>query len=147
MDACIWMALNTVDSKFKEQIITIFRYLAMIYKNEPITFIETLIKIIENRFSFANDLVGNTASRICFDHLQGSVEQVLARYVSALIENANWSGEKDSFMKLFRLRIRIRNAITKYTRINETLTFCESEFINELNAIGQVLKSVEQTFN
>jgi hypothetical protein len=144
MDACIWTALYIINPNLKDRIVSIFTYLRLIFKDEPKTFIESLRKVIEKRHKFAKDLLGSTASRICYIDLEKSVDDVLQRFISDVISKPLQTAQKDNVTELFNLKIKIRDLVRKHTHYNETISFDEEEFIKELKEIENSFIKLEQ---
>ena len=148
MDTCIWSALYIVNPNLKGRIVPIFSCLRLLFKDEPRVFIEALkMTILKKRYRFAKNILDSDASRICYEDLMKSVDDVLQRYVSDLIENANWSAKKENFTELIELRGRIRDLVKNHTHYNGEFSFDDAEFIKELKQIEDSFINLEQQTN
>lgn len=146
MDTSIWSALQIIDPDTKDRVKPIFSCLRLLFKDRPKTFVEALIMIIENkRYKFAKNMLDSTASHICFEDLRKSIDDVLQRWVSDLIEDKLWSSQKTNILDLIELRERIRGVVTNNAHHNGELVFDDDQFINELNSIRSSLVSAGAT--
>lgn len=134
MDSQIWKTLIHVDPNQRQKIVTIFRYLAEIHRDHPDSFIDALIKTIEKRHKFASEITGSFSSTICFFDLEKSVENVLARYVSDVIEQKRWK-DGASCAKLFNLKTRVRSLLSSNNPTS--ISFDQGIFIRDLRSMKQ----------
>jgi hypothetical protein len=145
MDTSIWSALYIINPDSRSKVRPIFSCLRLLFKDDPKTFIEALsMTIVKGRYKFAKNLLDNDASHICFEDLRKSIDDVLQRYVSDLIENKLWSSQKNDILEVISLRERIRDIVKNNAHHNGELMFNDDQFINELKDIQASLINLEQ---
>jgi hypothetical protein len=145
MDTSIWSALYITDPRFKDRIIPIFGSLRLMFRDEPLVFIDALtMTIAKKRYKFAKNVADADASRVCYEDLVRSVDDVLQRKLSDLIDTANWSSRKDNYIQLIALREQVRNIVKSNTKHNGELSFDEPQFIKDLTEVRKILSTIEQ---
>jgi CRISPR/Cas system-associated protein Csx1 len=145
MDTSIWSALHIISPESRDRVKPIFSCLKLMFKDDPKTFIEALMMtIVKKRYKFARNLFDNNASHICLEDLRKSVDDVLQRYLSDIVEKKLWDSQKDNIAELISLRERVRNIVKNNTHLDGELTFNEDEFINELRDVHTSLVTLEQ---
>ncbi len=143
MDTSIWMALYIINPKLKDNILPIFSSLKLLFRDEPLTFIDALsMTITKKRYKFTKNLADSAVARICYEDLLNSIDDVLQRYLSDLIEANNWSAEKSNYIQLMTLREQIREVVKKNSSHNGELCFKDDQFINDLKGIRQILSGI-----
>jgi hypothetical protein len=148
MDTSIWRALYTIDPKFRERIKPLFSCLRLMFRDDPKTFIMALTVAIEKkRYKFARNLLDNDASHICLEDLEKSMDDVLSRYLSDVVEKKLWDLQKDNITELISLRERVRNIVRNNTHLDGELAFNDAQFINELKDVHTSLVSLERQIN
>jgi hypothetical protein len=148
MDTSIWRALYTIDPKFRDRIKPLFSCLKLMFRDDPKAFIMALTVTIEKRrYKFARNLLDNDASHICLEDLEKSVNDVLSRYLSDVVDKKLWDLQKDNITELISLRERVRNIVKDNTHLDGELTFNDEQFIKELKGVHTSLISLEQQIN
>jgi hypothetical protein len=144
MDTAIWAALRLTIPNSKERILPVFSSLRIIFKDEPNTFIDALVNTISGkRYKFAKNISNSDASRVCYDDLDKSIDDVLSRYISSLVDDAKWSSSK-VFIDLIKLRDNARKVVAANTAFNGELSFNDDQFIKELKGIKVSLNTIEE---
>lgn len=142
MDASIWIALYHINNNFQNNIYPIFSSLRLLFKDNPLKFIDALTQVIaKKRYKFVKNVVDSVAARICYEDLLSSIDDVLQRTLSDLINENNWASQKDNYIELISLRERLRNVVEKNTTHNGELSFSEEQFINDLKDIHTLLSA------
>ena len=144
MDAGIWVAFSLLDpTKFKRRVIPIFVFLAIIFKDDPLKFIDMLTKILSARHRFAKDMFGKLASRFSIVSLEKSVDRVLYRYLAETIEGEIWKSDKDSLPNLWKLKDEAREIVRLHTtEVDDIFSFNEAQFIKDLNELKSKLQKL-----
>lgn len=146
MDAGVWVAFQLIDpAKFKRRICPIFRYLALTFRDDPIKFVDALIEVVKKRHAFANDMYGKLASLVCYVDLERSIEMVLDRCVAEIVEDVSWKLDKKRLPELLELKDKIRETVRLNTKIDDKLSFNDSQFIKDLNMIKETLQKLSQS--
>jgi hypothetical protein len=145
MDSGIWAALQVTTENYNYKIVPIFSSLKLLFKDEPIEFIKALSKVIETKkYKFAKNIVDTRASRICYDDLWKSIDNVLSRHIVELIEVQRWESAK-TFTDLIHLKQRVDALVSSSTIDAGVLSFDDSKFIKELKEVQESLNMIEQT--
>jgi len=134
MDACIWKSLIVIDNNAVNRIITIYNFLSLIHKDDPIGFIKSLKKVIVRRQKFAKNIIGSLASTVVFVELEKSVHKVLTQPIIEIIDEIKWREERRTFFpKLLSVKRKTLNLI-KYNSPTD-ISFNPDEFLRELGDI------------
>jgi hypothetical protein len=145
MDASIWLALYTINRDLQKNIYPIFSSLRLLFKDDPLTFINALTLVIsKKRYKFVKNILDTVAAQICYEDLLSSIDDVLQRPLSDLIKVNSWSEQKNNYMQLFSVRERLRHLVQNNTKHNGELSFDEDKFINDLKAIQTSLNTTVQ---
>jgi hypothetical protein len=145
MDAAVWAAFTYLEpEKGVTRVKTIFDYLAMIFRNEPTSFIDNLIELVKNH-KFAGNLYGKLATTLCIFRLESSVDQVLSRYVADKIEEGIGLGDVKETAKMFKLKDDIREVVRKHISSGSgenIFSFDEEKFINDLSGLRERIEGL-----
>lgn len=150
MDAGIWSAFLLLDpTRFQRRVIPIFRYLALVFKDDPIGFIDVLIKTIKKRHTFAKDILGKLASLHSTIDLEQSVDNVLYRHLAEMIKDeVRRRGDRTRLLKLWELKDEMKEIVRSHiTKSGNILSFDEAQFIKDLNRIKDRLRELNNPAN